>query len=94
MASDDLTAPAVPAGLLAPAQVRPRHDDLEGAGGHVVFRDVAPSWRVREAADVADPEDDLGRGTPLQAMAGWGAAFVLGASTWAGGLALVVHVFG
>jgi len=39
-------------------------------------------------ADEADP----GRGTPLQALAGWGAALVVGAACWAGALAVVGRV--
>jgi len=37
-------------------------------------------------------EDGEGRGTPRQAMAGWGAALVLGAACWAGALAVVSRV--
>ncbi|MEJ5866180.1 hypothetical protein WDV85_00330 [Pseudokineococcus sp. 5B2Z-1] len=41
------------------------------------------------AAPVADVPD---RGTPLQALAGWGAALVLGAVCWGGALTLLARV--
>ena len=37
-------------------------------------------------------EDDEGRGTPRQALAGWGGALVLGAACWAGALSVVSRV--
>ncbi|WP_299034423.1 hypothetical protein [uncultured Pseudokineococcus sp.] len=46
---------------------------------------VAGHGALPETADEADP----GRGTPLQALAGWGGALVLGATCWAGALAVI-----
>ncbi|MEJ5946624.1 hypothetical protein WDZ17_15100 [Pseudokineococcus basanitobsidens] len=86
MSSSDLSTPLAPSGVVPPpAQVRPRHDDLVDGG--LGRGPLAPVHAAGRADD-----GDTGRGTPLQALAGWGAALVVGAACWAGALAVVTRL--
>lgn len=82
-----------------PGQVRPAHDDLPTApAGQAPPEEPLVREPVDEpvfersrpaAGEVPGAVEDEGRGTPLQALAGWGGALVLGAACWAGVLAVV-----